>query len=203
MCLATKISRYTQGMLSMMKSLSPPSYMFCETWVPYRCHIRLLESFCIRRLLSILGLRWWHKMTRSEIRSRAGIPSIVSMLLHRQLRCLGHVFWMLDSSLPHRVHYGHQRLGHWIVGGQKRRFKDHIKSFLKKCSIPSNRLQVHASNRAACAFGMSRFDAEYDRFAAPRRSHRHHHAAVLFPIPDSVHQCQLCGRQCFSRISFQ
>ena len=30
----------------------------CETWVPYRRHIRLLESFHIRRLQLILGLRW-------------------------------------------------------------------------------------------------------------------------------------------------
>ena len=39
----------------------------CETWVPYRRHIRLLESFHIRRLQLILGLRWWHKVTHSEL----------------------------------------------------------------------------------------------------------------------------------------
>ena len=59
----------------------------CETWVPYRRHITLLESFHIRRLQLILGLRWWHKVTHYEIRSWAGIPSIESMPLHRQLRC--------------------------------------------------------------------------------------------------------------------
>ena len=37
----------------------------CETWVPYRCHIRLLESVHIRRLQLIHGLRWWHKVTHS------------------------------------------------------------------------------------------------------------------------------------------
>ena len=58
----------------------------CETWVPYRRHIRLLESFHIRRLQLILGLRWWHKVIHSEIRTWAGIPTIESMLLHRQLR---------------------------------------------------------------------------------------------------------------------
>ena len=55
----------------------------CETLVPYRRQIRLLESFDIRRLQLILGLCWWHKVTHSEIRSRAGFPSIESMLLHR------------------------------------------------------------------------------------------------------------------------
>ena len=46
----------------------------CETWVPRRRHIRLLESFHIRRLQLILGLRWRHKATHSEIRYSAGIP---------------------------------------------------------------------------------------------------------------------------------
>ena len=51
-----------------------------ESWIPYRRHIMILESFRIRRLQLILGLRWWHEVTRSEIRSGAGIPcsSIVS-----------------------------------------------------------------------------------------------------------------------------
>ena len=90
----------------------------CKTWAPYRCHIRLLESFHIIRRQLILGLRWWHKVTHSEIRSRARFPSIESMLLHRQLRWLGHVIRMPDSRLPHRVLYGQLRLGYRIVGGQ-------------------------------------------------------------------------------------
>ena len=69
----------------------------CETWVPYRRHIRLLGSFHIRRLQLILGLRWWHKVTHCEIRSSPGIQSIESMLLHRQLRWLGHVIRMPHS----------------------------------------------------------------------------------------------------------
>ena len=126
------------------------------------------------------------------------------MHIHRQLGWFGYVVRMPDRRLPHRVLYGQLRLGHRSVGGQMRRFKDHIKSILKKCNIPLNRLGAHASNRATwrytCAFGMSCFDAEYDPSAALRRSRRHQHAAVICPIPDSVHQCQLCGRQCFSRI---
>ena len=104
----------------------------CETWVPYRCHIRLLESFHIRHLKLILELRWWHKVTHSEIRSKAGIPSIGSMLFYRQLRWLGHITRMPHSRLPHCVLYGQLRLGHKSGGGQKKCFKDHIKSIHKK-----------------------------------------------------------------------
>ena len=111
----------------------------CKAWVPYRRHIRLLESFHIRRLQLILGLRWWHKMTHSEIRSRGGIPTIESMLLHRQLRWLGHVTRMPHSRLPHCALYGRRS-----VGGQKKRFKDHIKSILKRCNIPLSRLETLA-----------------------------------------------------------
>ena len=131
----------------------------CETWVPYRRHIRLLESFHIRRLQLILGLRWWHKVTHSEIRSRAGIPTIESKLLHRQLRWLGHVIRMPHDRLPHSVLYGQLRLGRRSVGGQKKRFNDHMKSILKRCNIPFRRLETLASKRATrrstCAFEMS------------------------------------------------
>ena len=105
-------------------------------------------------------------MTHSEIRSRARIPSIECMLLHRQLRCLGHVIRMPHCILPHCMLYGQLRLGHRSVGGQKKRFKDLVKSILKKCNIPFSRLETLASNRATwrstCAFGMSYFDNEYD-----------------------------------------
>ena len=110
----------------------------CETWVPYRRHIRLLESFHIKRLQLILGLRWWHKVTHSKIRSRAGIPSIESMLLHRQLCWLGQLSAVVripHSRLPHCVLYGQLRLGHRSAGGQMRRFMDHIKSIHKSATF--------------------------------------------------------------------
>ena len=52
----------------------------------------------MRRLQLILVLRWWDEVTHSEIRSSVGIQS---MLLHRQLRWLGHVIRMPDSRMPH------------------------------------------------------------------------------------------------------
>ena len=78
-----------------------------ETCVPYRRNIRLLESFHIRRLHLFLGLHWWHKVTHSEIRSRAGITSIESMLLHFNLRRLDHAIRMPHCRLAHRVPYSH------------------------------------------------------------------------------------------------
>ena len=76
----------------------------CETCVPFRREIGLLESLSVR-------LRWWNKVTHSEIRSRVRIPSVESMLLHRQLSWLGHVFRMPDSRLLHCVLCGQLRQG--------------------------------------------------------------------------------------------
>ena len=160
----TKIAVYDAVVISTM-------LYCCETWATYRRHIRLLESFHIRRLQLILELHWWHSVTHSEIRSRAGIPTIESMLLHRQLRWLGHVIRMPHSRLPNCVPFGQLSQGHRRVGGQNKRLKDHIKSILKRCYIPFSRLEILASNRATwrstCAFGMSYLDDEYDRAAAP------------------------------------
>ena len=126
-------------------------------------------------------------MTDSGIIFSAGIPTIESMLLHRQLRGLGHIIIMPHSRLPHCVLFGQLRLGRRSVGGQREHFKDHIKSILKKCNIPFSRLETLASKRATwrstCVFGISYFDDEYDRAAALRRSSRHQHTPVFCPIP--------------------
>ena len=73
----------------------------CNTWVRHRRHIRPLESFQIRRLQLILGLRWMHIVTNSEIRSRTVIPSIESMLHHSQHRWLRHIIRMPYSRFSH------------------------------------------------------------------------------------------------------
>ena len=102
----------------MMQSSSPQSYMAARHG-SHSVVISCYWSLHIRRLQLILGLRWWPNVTHSEIRSRAVIPTIESMLLHRQLRWLGHVIRMPHCRLPHCVLHGQLRLGHRSVGGQK------------------------------------------------------------------------------------
>ena len=35
----------------------------CESWIPYRRHIKALEAYHIRCLQSILDIPWWHRKT--------------------------------------------------------------------------------------------------------------------------------------------
>ena len=125
------------------------------------------------------------------------------MLLHRQIHWLGHVIRMPHSRLPHCVLYGQLRLGRRSVCGQRKRFKDHINPSLKSATFLLagwRLLHPRSTRRSTCVLRMSYFDDECDRAAALRRSRRHQHTPMLCPIPDSDHQCQLCGRQCLSHI---
>ena len=91
----------------------------CETWVPYHRNVKLLASFHIRRLQFIPGLRWWHNVTHSEIRSRVGISLTDSMILQRQLHWMDHVIRLPDSKLPLCLLRGQLRLGNRSLSGQR------------------------------------------------------------------------------------
>jgi len=55
----------------------------------------------MRCLKSILGIRWWHKVTHVETRHRAAdIDTAEYMLVQRQIRWIGHVIRMPSNRLP-------------------------------------------------------------------------------------------------------
>jgi len=119
----------------------------CESWIPYRRHIKAPEAYHVRCLQSILGIRWWHRKTHTEIRETAKLESVELLLLQRQLRWLGHVIRMPSNRLPRRLLYGELQLGQRPVGRPKLRYSDHIKSVLRKCNIPESQLEALAEDR--------------------------------------------------------
>ena len=48
----------------------------------------------------ILGLKWWYRVPHVEIRRRAGIDPIETIMAQRQLRWVGHIIRMPGSRLP-------------------------------------------------------------------------------------------------------
>ena len=149
----------------------------CEGWTPYRRHIRALEAFHIRCLQTILHVHWWDKIPQVEIRRRAGTTCLETMLLRRQLRWLGNVIRMPGNRLPCRLFYSEFSCGRRSVGGQKKRFKDHIKSSLSKCAIPCDRLEELAGDReewhAVCDKGLATFEQQHIDVAVATRMRRH------------------------------
>jgi len=191
----TKVAVYKAICLSILLYAS-------EAWTPYRRHIRMLEQFHTRCLQRILGLKWWHKVPHAEIRRRADIEPLETLLLQRQLRWAGHVIRMPGNRLPRHMLYGELTKGKRTVGGQHKRFKDNLKANLKKCGIPPQGLETSAADRnrwrQECAAGAARFTASFNQQYEERRRRRHLPTSNTSTF--SIHICEECGRTCKSRI---
>jgi len=63
------------------------SVLLCgsESWTLYRRHFKALEAYHVKCLQAILGVRWWHKVTHSDLRRRAKVQSMDCMVMQRQL----------------------------------------------------------------------------------------------------------------------
>ncbi|KAI8519370.1 hypothetical protein Bbelb_026270 [Branchiostoma belcheri] len=142
-----------------------------ETWTLYRRHIRSLERFHIRCLQRILGLKWWHKVPHVEIRRRANVDPMETILLQRQLRWTGHLIRLPPNRLPRQVLYGELTHGRRAVGGQYKRFKDCLKHNLKKCDIPTQDLEHCAADRSgwrsSCMAGSQLYTRRLNELSEP------------------------------------
>ena len=191
----TKVSVYTAVCLSTL-------LYGAEAWTTYQRHIKQLESFHIRCLQRILGLTWQDKVPHSQILQRAETTSIEAMLAKKQLRWVGHVFRMPEHRLPRQVMYGQLPEARRNPGGQKKRYKDQIKTTMKKCNIVPKDLETNASDRnqwrAICSEGTSHLEEARNLAREERRQRRHNQNRVLQANPDLT--CHLCGKICGSRI---
>ena len=169
----------------------------CEAWVPYRRHIRALESFHIRCLQRMMGIKWWHRVPHLEIRHRASIDTLECILAQRQLRWAGHVRRMPESRLPRQVMYGEMAEGARLQGGQRKRFKDNLKAILKKCDISHSDWEAVPGDRdlwrQTCCEGLERYADKCDAAAEERRTRRRRSFR-----PQAQYPCDMCGRVCGS-----
>ena len=74
----------------------------CESWTVYSCHARKLNHFHTKCLRIILSIKWPDMVPDTEVLTRAGIPSIHTLLQKAQVTWAGHVTRMPDDSLPKR-----------------------------------------------------------------------------------------------------
>ena len=106
-----------------------------EAWTTYQRQERRLNTFHMHCLRCILRIRWQDRIPNSDILTRAGIPSIFSLLSQRCLRWLGHVRRMEDGRIPKDIMYGQLAKGSRPVGNPVLRFKDVCKRDMKACDI--------------------------------------------------------------------
>ena len=195
--LATKVAVYRAVCLSTLLYGS-------ETFTLYRKHIKILEAFHMQCIKKILGLTWQDRVPHTDMLKHAGLPSIESLLLGRQLKWLGHVFRMPTTRLPKKVLYGQLSEGRRTCGGQKKRFKDQAMTTLRNFKIDPDSFENAAADRvgwrSACHQGAAHFEAERTQQRNERRQRRHGRGLQPHP-PLAPHiQCPECGRHCGSRI---
>ena len=127
--LSTKIAVYRAVVLT--------SLLYgCETWTPYRRHIRLLDQFHLRCLRKIMGIKWQDRITNTEVLERANISGIEALLIKSRLRWTGYVMRMTNDRIPKQLFLSELSTGTRAQGAPLKRYKDAVKSSLKACSIP-------------------------------------------------------------------
>lgn len=71
----------------------------CEAWTVYQKHARKLNHFHMTSLRKLLSIKAQEKIPDTEVLTRAGLPSIYTMLMQSQLRWAGDVVRMPDQKL--------------------------------------------------------------------------------------------------------
>ncbi|XP_034071876.1 LOW QUALITY PROTEIN: uncharacterized protein LOC117545945 [Gymnodraco acuticeps] len=174
----------------------------CEAWVTYSHHIRVLEQFHIRCLQRILGITWRDRVPHSEVLSKTSCRSIEATITQHQLRWLGHVVRMPSNRLPRRVLYGQLHHGRRSAGGQKKRYKDQLKTALKKCKIRPEALEDAAADRNTwrqlCRDGTQMLEEERTAIRQERRLRRN--TPTVAVATATTYTCRTCNRICGSRI---
>jgi len=107
---------------------------------------------------------------------------------------------MNDDRLPKIICYTELQQGTRCCGGQRKHFKDCLKTNLKKCDIEPNELEDLAADRSGwhslCKDSVQHFAANRIQYLESKRSQWKSRST-----PNNTDfQCNICGRACASRI---
>ncbi|KAJ8027630.1 hypothetical protein HOLleu_32829 [Holothuria leucospilota] len=97
--------------------------------------------------LELLRIRLQDMFPDTEVLSRANLQSIPTLLQWVQVRWNGHTVRMNDNRLPKQLLYGDLTTSKRTAGGQKKRFKDSLKTSLKGPEIVSNYRRIAAEEK--------------------------------------------------------
>jgi len=110
--------------------------------------------------------------------------------MQSQIRWAGHVVRMPDHRLPKILFYGELQLGKRSQGGQKKRFKDTLKTSLKALGVGLDTWEADAQDRTtwrslihgrAAAYEASKQNATEQRRQA-RKARENPHTNQIFPV---------------------
>ena len=131
--------------LKVYKAVVLPTLLYaCETWTLR--HAKRHNHFnlsCLRKLLRVRSIG------KTEVLKKAGMLSTHTVFKLAQLRWTGHVIRTPEKLLLKKVFYGELQAGKRSQGGQKKCYKDTLKSCLKDFDIPIGlRNRLHRSDQS-------------------------------------------------------
>ena len=130
------------------------------------------------------------------------IPAINTLLMKSQLRWAGHLVRMPDHLMPKIIFFSEMMNGMRSHGGQKKRFKDTLKSSLKSFDIRTDSWELAALERASwrsCLYNGA-VSCEASKKAAAELRRKKRKARELEPLTPATISCPHCPRLFRARI---
>ena len=175
-----------------------------ETWTTYAGQERRLNSFHLRSIRRILGISWQDKVTNADAMSRAGLPTMYSLLRQRRLRWLGHVRRMEDGRIPKDILYGELALGRRTTGRPHLRYKDVCARDMKAVDIDTMSWEGLAADRTGWRSALKQHiktgEAKLMTAAADKRARRKEGSSSIRPTTTHIILCVICNKDCHSHI---
>ena len=122
-----------------------------ESWSTYSIQEWKFQVFHSRCFCRILRVTWQDKMQNNDILSRAGIPSMFSLLCQPHLCWLGHIYRMEDGCIPKDLLYNELDTRARCRGHPQLHFKDICKHDMKACNIETKSWEAFGLKRGEAA----------------------------------------------------
>ena len=175
-----------------------------ESWTRYARQEKRLNTFHMRNLRRILGVKWFDYTTNNDILELAHMPSMYTLLRQSRLRWLGHVCRMTDGRIPKDLLYGELAAGKRAQGRPQLRFKDVCKKDLKAVEVDMKGWESLTQNRSQwrqeMTRGLRRGEENLRAASEDKRARRKDSQNKPVPTSISLFRCHHCNRDCLSRI---
>ena len=172
-----------------------------ETWTTYARQEKRLNTFHMRSLRRILGISWQDKVPNTEVLSRAGLPSMFTLLRQCRLRCLGHIHRMPDGRLPKELLYGELATGSRCTGRPQLRYRDVVKRDMKAVNIDTETWENLAADRSQWRGAVTKhLKTGEDKLTQAAIERRVCRKLCVSSVQQPAYTCNTCNKDCHSRI---